>query len=76
MKDKLVTCKNPFKTEAKGFDSYTYQRCGSCPFLHTYLADHWLRDVVRCDSPIPIVFGQTVKLTAPELVTEDDNKEQ
>ena len=56
-----VTCKN--KYNEKQHRKADWPECRGCQFVYTYLSDNGPSyDVVRCDSPLPICFGETIEV--------------
>lgn len=49
-----------------------FSDCRGCSLVYTYKAEYWLDDIVRCKSPIPIKFGDTIEIIPQisRLVTE------
>jgi hypothetical protein len=58
-----VTCRNPEQTERRTRNNTRYHGgCQGCPLVYTHRSDHWTGDIVRCKSPIPIKYGDTVEI--------------
>ena len=58
-----VTCRNRSQTRRTYGNDTFYSDCQGCPLVYTHLSsDSLSNDVVRCESPIPIKFGDTIEI--------------
>lgn len=69
-----ITCKNPRQKERKHNNGTRFDNCRGCPLLYTHKAENWRNDIVRCDSPVPIKFNDTVEIVPQTAKLIDDNK--
>lgn len=70
-----IKCKNRDQKVRNRSNATRYDGgCRGCPLVYTHKADSWLDDIVRCESPVPIKYGDTVEIVpqAARIVGGDD----
>ncbi len=62
-KTRRVSCRNRRQTERRCGNNADWPECQGCPLVYTHLSDRGpSNDIVRCDSPIPIKYGDMVEI--------------
>ena len=62
-KGETVTCRNQNQKRRTHKNGTRWTECRGCPFVYTYLSSKGPSgDIVQCDSPMPIKYGDEVEV--------------
>lgn len=60
MAKRIITCRNKRRKQRADIEA-SWPACQGYPCVYTHLAEHWTNDVVRCDCPVKLKYGERVE---------------